>query len=141
MNRSFGYVTRRRRHGRTARRRRRNRRNDQYARAVGIGRFAAADHRERIMERGEYRARTEQLYASPLGRLQLAMRPGYTRTRTRPGPTEPAWVGASLRGRASMPGPMRDGIINPAIYISQQGAPTQGVGLGRSRLGFNFNTN
>lgn len=160
MNSSFGYVNRRRRPGRTARQRRRNRRLYSLDRALGMGRFAAADHRERIMRRLENRANIESLYASAIGRLMLQERPRYQR-RDNPGnrhhrmrgniidpaytsthiPTAPRWRGELQRNRASMPGPMADNVIDPALYISRIGAPIQGAQFGRSRLGFSFNSN
>lgn len=132
------------RYGRTARRRRRNRRtrgDETLDRLFGLGRFAEAEHRERIMNWGQNRAEIEHQYGSALGRLQLASRPRFQRESGIP-PSAPIWSGYHYRNRASMPGPMAENIIDPAIYISQTPniLPIQGNEPGNHRLGFYFNT-
>lgn len=129
MNRSFGYVTRRRRHGRTARRRRRNRHEETLDRLFGLGRFQRAAERQEWMNWGQRRAEIEEQYQTAIGRLQLQNMPEYqprnnagnihNRMRgniidpayiSTSGPTAPHWTGYWQINRASMPGPMADNV-------------------------------
>lgn len=74
MNRSFGYVPRRRRRGRTARRRRRNQRergDETLDRLFGLGRFALPARRQEVMTWGALRAQRESEYARQRGRKRL----------------------------------------------------------------------
>ena len=155
---SYGYAHRRRRYSRTQRRRRRIRREGpNLDRLFGLGQYADIARRISVINAGRLRAQREQMYQSPLQRMQLTDRlptPMVRRNRLHlHRATEPRWIGTRTNHRtatlgASIPsnavdpaiaqyqGPTLPNTLNNVLGIPVDPRNVENVLLGNTRLSF-----